>query len=1179
MKASAATLLIFCAATLLPAQDFRATLNGTVVDASGAAVPKVKVQVTNIQTGVVSVAETLNQGEFSVPFLLPGTYTASAEAPGFKKALRENIILRQGQAFGITLVLQPGDVTEQVTVSAEAPLLETEMADRATVIDNVKVTELPVTSRNPLMLAVMVAGVTFRGGSNRVFDNSSIDSWSVNGGFSGQSTYLLDGAPNHAFAGNNYVALVPEPEAVEEVSIKTSTYDAQYGNSGSGIVSMTFKSGSNDLHGSVYTYQRNGRWNANTFTANRDGVPKGASYTKQYGTQVGGPVFLPKVYNGRNRTFFMWAYEHYNDNVAASSTFTVPAPEFSQGDFSKLVDSQKRKITIYDPMSGRDVNGKWTRDAFAGNIIPQTRLNQIALNIMSHFPAPNYVSPNSSYASGNFNVPAGMNNPTNNFYNLATKFDQNFGSRDRVFFRFAANSRQEHKQTTAVINAPGESESQTSRVNRAYDIDWVRTFSPTLIFNTNWSVNRFIQTSRGDENWNYDPTKLGFSKQLVSVLPYQNNFGIYAIGGQQQLGWDDRLGITTNYTTHPNITWVRSAHKIHAGVDIRFIQYSVQDIGSFFRLTSSNGLTQADYLQSDPLSGNGVASWVLGYISGGSAEWRAHPYISDHYFAPYVQDDWKVNRRLTLTLGLRYDINQPPVERFNHLSTGFDITHVNSADKLIDRTKFANVPTLHGGLLFANSDSRRAAPTYWGAIQPRIGVAYQVNNRVIFRGGWGRYYMNLNNSLFQTQGYTYSNSAISSNDSGKTPAPNSLANPFPNGILQPYGSSLGDLTFLGSGLNWVNPEAKPGHMDEFSAGFQIKLPMESVLDISYVGSRGKEVQSSLDINGANSYSLAARQSCNWYEGGRYSNCSDTVPNPFQNLAPFLGTSLYTSTTITKATLLLQKYPAFGSLNEVGRNDIFSWYNALQMTYETRKKGGLNFLITLTYAKNIIDNGWDDIQRGLRRRAIDTASAPPFRSTMALVYDLPLGKGKRFLSGAGGVVSRLVGGWQMSALGQWSKAGPLGLPGNLIMIGDPTQGYKLNWGAEVSQVWNQCVARMNNDGSITMLPNAVSQGCTSYSWLMLPTGSGISNPANLLAASTWKVHGYSYPQLDASFSKITQIAERVKLQFRGDAYDATNSVGRGGINTTPDSNNFGKVFKRDSRGDTYRQLQFSLKVLF
>ena len=286
-------LLLALCVSLLPAQDFRATLNGTVQDSSGAAVPKAKVEARNVETGVVIKAETVDNGEFSVPFLQPGTYTASAESTGFKKTVRDNIILRAGQALAVDLVLQPGTTSEQVTVTDETPLLETEKSDRGTVLDNAKVTELPPLSRNPMMLSVLVPGVIYKGCSTRPFDQSCIDSWSINGGFAGQSSYLLDGAPNTALAGNNNVAVVPEPEALQEVRIQTSAFDAQFGNSGSGVMSFTIKSGTNDIHGSTYFYDKSGRWAANNFQNNKNNVKKGASTVQQPGFVVGGPIYIP----------------------------------------------------------------------------------------------------------------------------------------------------------------------------------------------------------------------------------------------------------------------------------------------------------------------------------------------------------------------------------------------------------------------------------------------------------------------------------------------------------------------------------------------------------------------------------------------------------------------------------------------------------------------------------------------------------------------------------------------------------------------------------------------------------------------------------------------------------------------------------------------------------------------
>ena len=1175
------SLLLAFVATL-SAQDFRATLNGTVLDSSGASVPKAKIEVTNTATGVVYKGETLDNGEFTVPFLQPGTYSASAEAPGFKKTLRDDITLRAGQSFGITLTLQPGEITEQITVTEETPLLETEKSDRGTVLDNAKVTELAPASRNPLMLSVLVPGVISIVGSNRVFDQSSIDQWSINGGFKSQSSFLLDGAPNTALAGNNYIAVVPEPEALQEVRIQTAAYDAQYGNSGSGIVSFTLKSGTNDLHGSAYYYDKSGRWAANNFQNNKNNVKKGGSTVQQPGFVVGGPAYIPKIYNGRNKTFFFVAYEHYYDDVAGTTYFSVPQPEMLNGDFSNLVAQNGSKITIYDPTTGAfNSANTWVRQPFPGNLIPSNRIDPIAKKILSYYPKPTMTSnPTAGYSFSDLFVPAGKDDPTNHFYNLAMKFDQNFGSRDRIFFRFASSWRNEHKQT-GLVNGPGEAESQTSRVNRAVVGDWVHTFSGTMIFNTNFSYNRFIQTSRGDDNENFPITNLGFPQVLASQIPYPNDFGQYQPSGYQQLGWNPRYSISNEFAMHPNLTWVHASHKLHSGVDMRVTQLAVLDYGNQFLLASSPVFTQSNYLQSDANSGNSIASFLMGDLTTDSSEVRAHPYSSMRYFAPYVQDDWKVSRRLTLNLGLRWDFAIPAVERFNRINAGFTPAAVNSVDKLIDRKTYPTTPTLNGGLLFAgvNGQPRGATDTYLHAVQPRIGVAYKIKDWLVFRGGWGRYNLNPSNGQIQTNGFSFTNTVATSNDSNRTAVAGLFENPFPNGTHLPPGASLGDQTFLGSGFSYANRDYHLGRMDQFSAGFQVHLPLQSVLEASYVGTRGNHVESSLAIN---NIPLSVRQQCDYYEGGNPTYCNTTVPNPFVGLAPFFGSSLYTATSITRATLL-QAYPEFGGITQGNRNDVKSWYNAAQITYETRMKGGLNVIATMTFSKLITQTGFNDVQTLVMQRGIDTYNYPR-RFTLGGVYTLPFGPGQKLLTASNRLVSRVVGGWELGWIFQWQSGSPVSMPGNVFLLRDPRVGsdnsavlpgaVANSWSAAKGQIFSPCAEVWNSNGTITPEPAATAAGCTTYSFLVMPTYAPTVRP-NYFP----NLRNYSYPTLDASLSKVTSIAERFKVQIRSDVYNSTNSVGRATPDTGVTSTTFGLVQLTNSRSDTFRTIQLSLKLLF
>ena len=350
----------------LYAQGVEATLKGRVQDSSGAAVPAAKLDVKNTGTNRIVSTVSDTAGQYNVPFLQPGTYILTIEAPGFKKVVREGLSLSVGDTVGMDITLEVGAVTEQLTVTAEAPLLETAKADRGTLVDQQTVAEMPLNGRNPFMLAKIAAGVNFNGTViyQRPFDNGAIAQWTINGGLYESNEFLLDGAPNNAQAGVNNIAYVPPVDAVQEFKIQTNSYDAQYGHTSGGIVNVSLKSGTNAVHGTVYEFARRKAWDANSFQNNAAGAPKGEHYLDQYGGQISGPVYIPKIYDGRNKTFFMFDYERYRENTPRPYTLSVPAPEFANGDFSKLVNGAGQPIAIYDPSTGKDVNGTWTRQVF-----------------------------------------------------------------------------------------------------------------------------------------------------------------------------------------------------------------------------------------------------------------------------------------------------------------------------------------------------------------------------------------------------------------------------------------------------------------------------------------------------------------------------------------------------------------------------------------------------------------------------------------------------------------------------------------------------------------------------------------------------------------------------------------------------------------------------------------------
>ncbi|MBV9082923.1 MAG: carboxypeptidase regulatory-like domain-containing protein, partial [Acidobacteriaceae bacterium] len=320
-------------------------------DSTGAVIAAATVQATNVATNEIAVARTNDQGTYTLPLLRPGTYTVTAEAPGFKKYIRDNIVLNVGDVSGIDIGMEVGQASESITVTAETPVLETETADHGLVIDQKRVTELPLNARNPFMLSILSAGVNFNGNQiyQRPFDNGAIADWSVNGGLDRKNEFLLDGAPNNAQAGGNNIAYVPPVDAVQEFKIQTNSYDAQYGKSAGGIINVSLKSGTNAFHGTLYEFMRRNAFDANSFQNNAAGKPKAGHFLDQYGGSVGGPILVPKIYNGRDKSFFFFNYEGYREGTPTPLTLSVPEPEMLNGDFSKLTDANGRSITIYNP--------------------------------------------------------------------------------------------------------------------------------------------------------------------------------------------------------------------------------------------------------------------------------------------------------------------------------------------------------------------------------------------------------------------------------------------------------------------------------------------------------------------------------------------------------------------------------------------------------------------------------------------------------------------------------------------------------------------------------------------------------------------------------------------------------------------------------------------------------------
>jgi hypothetical protein len=539
-----------------------------------------------------------------------------------------------------------------------------------------------------------------------------------------------------------------------------------------------------------------------------------------------------------------------------------------------------------------------------------------------------------------------------------------------------------------------------------------------------------------------------------------------------------------------------------------------------------------------------------------------------------VQDDWRVSRRLSLNLGLRWDFNVPPYERFNRMDRGFSASQPSPLNQLINQQQFPGY-SVSGGLLFAgvNGQPRNAADIYMKAVQPRFGFAYRFREKVVFRGGWGRYYLNPSNTYIQSSGFNTSTQLVSSNDGGRTPIPNLIANPFPNGLLLPAGAAQGANTFVGQSLTVVNTKFVLPHNDQFSFGVQYQVSGNSKVDASYVGSRGNNLDATQAIN---PIPLSLRKQCDAWEGGTAAYCQALIPNPFYQLAPFNGTSYYSSPTLARATLNVP-FPQFGGITLAKVNAAESWYNSMQVTYEVRARNDLTLVANWALSKQVFQNGYNDVQQLVPERSIYQYDQPEsFKATA--VYQLPFGPGKHFGTSTHGFVGRLIGGWEANILFSYHSGLPWKLPANFIYVKEAKQP-NINWSSPVVQVVKPCVAQWNTNGTITMQSFSVADGCTSYNFLSEPLYAPPAEPTY-----SGQVRTMSAPNVDASLNKSTRITERTSIQFRAEVFNLTNTFNfyQQQPNSTLTSSSFGTVVPANvssNNSSAPRYLQLSLKFNF
>ena len=1202
MKQNCLPAIAICLlANALYAQDYRARLSGEVTDSSGAPMPRVKVELTSVASRATVSTESNESGVYLFQFLDPGEYRLSASSAGFKTFIQERIVLQTGQRAAFEIRLQVGDTAERIEVTAAAAALDTESASRGLVAGLLQVQELPIRSRNPLNVANLLPGTTQRGPGVFMasFHNSANATIAINGGSLTQNEFLVDGAPNTArtTSVNNNVALMPVSESIGEVSVITNAYDASYGRTSGGVINFTTIGGTSEHHLTGWGFFRRKEWNANFYALNALGSPRPEQSVDQPGFQAAGPVEIPKLLkkNGRNAFFYLVSYERYRELYPQPIRLGVPEPEMRNGDFSRLRNATGEQVRIFDPLNTTGDPANPTRVPFANNIIPGSRIDATAAAVTKYFQDPNDPGlPNQRYAAGNFSLP--LFSYYLNFWNWNSRFDAKIGDMDRVFFRYSTNKHTQERTLNGIIGRPGEQAyNPFLRRNHAFMVDWVRVLSPSATLNVRGNYARYVEGQDTRGNFGFDLTTLGLPSTLPGQLVFPDFFGVWALTGYGQLGFNPSLEYNNTYSSQVNLTKIIGSHTLKAGADIRRWHFLQNTPGNPFRVASNAAFTRSSWnnAATEVNSGDSFASFLLGTASAGSADFNVRPFFRGWYIAPYLQDDWKVSRKLTINLGLRWDYNPTVDEKYDRLVAGFDATANSPIASKISAENLALYPhlrDLRGGLTFAgvNGARRIATETPLSTLQPRVGFAYRLGDNTVLRGGYGLFYANWPTTDYtQTQGFSTSTALVSTLDGGRSPAPNTLRNPFPGGVQRPVGSSLGLNTFAGQNFNWWNPNARMPKVHQFSIGFQRRLSNASSIDVSYVGSRTRDLVTTLP---ANLQSDDFIRQCDPSRGGNRAFCDALVPNPFFNLPEFAGTSLGLSSTISRQRLT-RPFPQFdGDLTQLGRNDGKMWYNSAQVAYRHVFQHGLMVNANYTFSKQISQEGWMNTYAAIPQRSLVNFDRP-HSLKVSTHYELPFGKGRKFASTSGPWTNRLIGGWDLNLFYTANSGEPAELPGNAFMLRDPK--IKADRHQTIVRGWNPCVLQTNTDGTVAPTrASTVINGCSTtdfsqYAWLV-PNNQLLTYRTNPLRSGQIRMT----PQymVDFSVNKTVHVTERLRAQFRAEVFNAFNRFNLFSVryNTNPlDANgNFGSYLPSDAgassgpmRDSPPRSIQLGVKVLW
>lgn len=1153
-------LILACAwsSTSLLAQEYRARVQGYVTDPSKAGVAGAEVVLKNQGTGISVTRKTNEQGLYLFDMVQPGTYTVTAEAPGFNKYQLADLLVQTRADLTVNAQLAMASVASSVEVTAQSTTVEFNSASMSGTINGRLLDQMPVISRNPFALVVMDPAVVNRYGNgtmdtsqNLPFYQISQNGMNIGGSTGGRNQLLLDGVDTRVEQRGSYA---PPMDAVQEVVVQQNPVDAEYGNSGGSAVSISLKSGTNDLRGSAYYYGRNPSLNA---------VPNAITRTPSnarnhiFGTALGGPAYIPKVFNGKNKAFWFFSYERWEASQSGGlETATLPTDLERTGDFSQSANMYGGLRTIYDPTTTVTdaATNTATRTPFPGNKIPASRIDPSAAALMKYIWQPNGPGDNPLTGANNWKSSPSIGNP---YTNVSARGDYNINENWRVFGRY---SRQNQWQTPELtVDSPAYMNWGAGKMyamNLAGNVDG--TLSPSTVVNFRFGYIRSADSldlpsaKTTAETWKSIWQNSDWWKQSLSAND-DIYFPSFSVGGSA-------FGNPSSWDLQPRQSsfsgmLIKQAGSHYVKLGAKVSHYSsnsgLPDWGNF---SFDPSLTSSTYISSPTdVSGDSWATLLLGYPGSGYTNYASRVWTTSNNIGIFFQDDWKLSRNLTVNLGLRWEFDQAPAEKYSRLVRNLDLSNPipefqANPPAFPSLANYGGFPArFNGALEFLDDNNSRMFHAPKDVLLPRIGMAYRVNDQTSIRFGYARFAIPFQTALGPN--WNLPNTGFSQRTDTLAPIAGvpqtQLSDPFPaasNPVLAPVGSSLGRYSQLGSNVVYYNQYPKQPITDRLNLSLQRELPWQVRLDVTGFLSFGRNVPNA-DVYGG----VVASQLVNMMNPAlNYtykSELSKPVANPFyQYLTPdkFPGSLRYQKTVSLSA--LLKPYPQYGTITEMYTGGADDRYRSLQVKAQKAFSSGLTFNVGYNYSRSLADQ-YMGVDLNRYNRAYTMADTGAFRHklTVAPFWELPFGKGRALAKNLHPVFDAVLGGWTTSHLFQYNSGNLLSFP-QAQVNGDPRIG-------------NPSRDRWFNTQAFAPAPAYTVRSNPLYY-------DGLTGP------SSWN--------LDSTLAKNFYVTERTRFELRMDAFNLMNHF----LSTTPildvRSSLFGRSIGQSNLG---REMQYTVRLHF